>query len=192
MIRITQHPKDHTFLLLKVPQDLNVRMGSYGPAQLAPDLHGYVMAADQIGSFQAWARYQGIQVLNEVRDKAEPTKPIECGNRDAVTGEPCCAPYPVGRLPKFCGACGQPAKPVIYEDDEPMIGARCATCGRLNHGGPAYCVACGERLPDRHLRASAIPRVKADPVPLSQAIGELDTTRAVAGLREVKATEAER
>lgn len=184
MIRITRHPRDHAFLLLKVPHDLNAQMGGYGPAQLAPDLGGYVIAADQLDSLQSWARYQGVRVLNEVRDKAEPTKPLECGNITETwttndgreIHEPCCAPYPLGRIPKFCGACGQPANPVTYDASEPSIGVRCAACGRVNQGGPRFCVSCGERLPDRHLSVPAVPRAKSEPKPLGEVIGELSDT----------------
>lgn len=176
MIRITQHPKNPDFLLLKVPHDLNSRMGSYGPAQLAPDLGGYVMAAADIDSFASWARYQNIQVLNEVRSQGERTQPVECGNT-VDDGTTCCAPYRASQIPEFCGACGQPAKPVVFHQGEPLIGVKCPTCERLNHGGPRFCTACGTTLPDHHLRAPAIGRTRGEPVALGDAIAELRKTR---------------
>lgn len=172
MIRITQHPKDKSFLLLKVPQDLNAKMGSFGPAQLARDLGGYVMAADTLGAFVSWAKFHDVQVLNEVRAVGEPTRPLECGNI-AADGGKCCAPHPASRIPQFCGACGQPANPVTFDDGEPMIGVRCGPCGRVNHGGPAYCIGCGTALPEHHLAVSALPRVKAESRALGEVIGEM-------------------
>lgn len=175
MIRITAHPADPAFLVLRIDQDHNSAIGSFQPARRQDDMGVgvYVMEADHIQALKNWARYQSIHLLNEARDKAEPTKALECANIiDEETHEVCCAPYPAGRIPRFCGACGQPANPVHYGDDEPDIGVKCS-CGHVNHGGPAYCVRCGAVLPERHLRVPAIPRVKGEPKPLGEAIAEL-------------------
>jgi hypothetical protein len=180
MIRITPHPKDRDFLLLKVPQDLNDAIGSFAPAQLAVDLRGYVMEADKLGSLKNWARFHKIPLLDETKAPGEPTQPVQCGNvietwtaKDGTeVRETCCAPYQAGNIPTYCGACGQPANPVIFANNGPDVGVKCS-CGHVNHGGPAYCVRCGAVLPERHLSAPAIARVKGEPRPLGDAIDEL-------------------
>lgn len=174
MIRITAHPKDRAFLLLKVPQDLNSAIGHFGPAQLAVDLRGYVMEADKLGSLRNWAKFHDIPLLDETRVPGEPTRPLECANIiDAETGEKCCAPHRASHILKFCGACGQPANPIHYGEDAPDVGAKCGGCGRVNQGGGRYCVACGAGLPEHHLRAPKIPRTKGEPVSLGAAVAEL-------------------
>lgn len=180
MIRITAHPKDPAFLLLKVPQELNSTIGNFGPAQLAVDLRGYVMERDKLGSLENWARFHSIPLLNEAKAPGEPTQPLQCANVLTTWTEPdgtevhevCSAPYQAANIPKFCGACGQPANPVVFSEDAPLVGAKC-TCGRTNHGGAAYCVRCSAPLPERRLSAPAIPRVKAEPVALADALAEL-------------------
>lgn len=172
MIRVTAHPKDRTFLLLKVPQDLNAAMGTFGPAQLAVDLRGYVMPRDKLDALVAWARYQGVQMLNEAREAGEQTHPLECGNT-LPNGDKCCAPYRAAHIPRFCADCGQPAKPVMFETDEPLVGSKCPGCHRVLAGGPRYCPHCGATMPERHLRAAAIGRVKGEPKPLAAAITEV-------------------
>ena len=176
MIRITAHPHDQAFLVLRVDQRHNPVIGSFQPARRQDDMGVgvYVMEASLVNQLKAWARLRDIHLLNEVRDKAEPTHPIECGNTvDPATREVCCAPYPAGRIPSFCGACGQPAKPVTYGENEPDIGAKCPGCGRVNHGGGRYCVACGSGLPERHLSAPVVNRIKGEPVSLGEAIAAM-------------------
>lgn len=179
MIRLTAHTVDPAFLILRVDRDHNRVIGSFEPARRQDDMgYGiYVMEAGHLDALHAWAKYQNIHVLNEARDKAEPTQPLECGN-ELDDGTTCCAPYRAGQIPAFCGACGQPAHPVVFHQGEPLIGVKCPTCERLNHGGPKFCTACGTTLPDHHLRAPAIGRTRGEPVALGDAIAELRKARA--------------
>lgn len=183
MIRISSHANDQGVIILKVDQLHNTVIGSFQPARRQDDMGVgvYVMEIDKLDSLKSWARYQNIHLLDEVRSKAEPTKPLQCGNvlktwvaEGREVREYCCAPYHVTSIPKFCGACGQPANPVTYDADGPDIGAKCTACARVNHGGPAYCLGCGTPLPEHHLSAPALARVKAEPVPLGAAIAELN------------------
>jgi hypothetical protein len=178
MIRITAHSSDPAFLVIRVDRDHNRVIGTFEPARRQDDLGigVYVMEADKLDSLKAWARFQNIHLLNEARDRAEPTRPLECGNIiDQETREVCCAPYPASRVPKFCGACGQPAKPVVFAAADVGSGVRCPACERVNHGGPAYCLSCASPLPERHLAAPALARVKGEPRPLGEALHELAT-----------------
>lgn len=182
MIRISSHASDQAVLILRIDQLHNTVIGSFQPARRQDDMGVgvYVMEASSLDSLKAWARYQNIHLLNESRDLAEPTTPLQCGNvtdtHDGAFDEICCAPYPSGRIPRYCGACGQTAKPVTFGDDEPTIGVKCPACARVNHGGARFCLACAGRLPDRHLSVSAIPRTKGEPRPLAETIAELEAT----------------
>jgi hypothetical protein len=185
IVRVTNHPRNDEWLLLKFGPDLNRMIGSFGPAQQALDLGGYVMHRDQLDALKNWCRYQSVTLLNESRSASEPTQALECANQITVTSkhtethtETCCAPYPTGHIPKFCGACGQPANPVTFQGGEPLVGVKCPSCERINHGGPAYCIACGVPLPEHHLHASALPRVKREPAPIGEVIAELDPSAA--------------
>lgn len=176
IVRVTNHPRKDEWLVLKFGPDLNSLIGTFGPAQQALDLGGYVMHRDNLGALQQWARHNAVQLMVEVRAYGEPTKPVQCGN---TIGEPpveetCCAPYPASRIPKFCGACGQPAMPVTFSAAEAELGVKCPACDRVNQGGGRFCVSCSTALPDRHLRAPVIRRSKGEPKPLGEAIAELD------------------
>jgi hypothetical protein len=180
LMRVTNHPRNDEWLLLKFGPDLNGIIGTFGPAQQALDLGGYVMHRDQLDALRQWSKYQSVTLFVEARSGAEPTKPVQCGNvvktwvsNGKEVRDYCCAPFQAGKIPKFCGACGQAANPVIYGETEPDIGSKCAACARINHGGAAYCLGCGEPLPEHHLSVPAIARVKAEPVALGDAIAEL-------------------
>lgn len=182
LMRVTNHPRKDEWLVLKFGPDLNTVIHTFGPAQQALDLGGYVMHHDQLEALGNWCRYQNVTLFDESRSRGEPTQAVECGNVTATHpakdgsgdwDDICCAPYPTGRIPKFCGACGQTAKPVTFQGGEPLVGVTCPGCGRVNHGGPAYCIGCATPLPEHHLSAPAIARVKREPVPLGTAIAEL-------------------
>ncbi len=182
MIRITAHANDPAFLVLRIDQAHNRVVGSFEPARRQDDMGVgiYVMEADKLPSLKNWARFQDIHILNEVRDKAEPTRALECANvvnTWVVAGKEvrdyCAAPYPAGRIPKFCGACGQAANPVIHGEASPDIGAKCSACGHAAHGGPKFCPACGAAMPERHLSAPAIRRTKGEPQPLGEVIADV-------------------
>jgi hypothetical protein len=186
LMRVTNHPRNDEWLLLKFGPELNNLIGTFGPAQQALDLGGYVMHRDQLDALRNWCRYQAVTLFLEARSGLEPTQPVECGNTITVIAksgatfeETCCAPYPTGRIPKFCGACGQPANPVTFQGGEPLVGVKCPSCERVNHGGPAYCVACGVALPEHHLHASPLRKHLSDPVP----VGEVIATLAPAAVR---------
>jgi hypothetical protein len=184
IMRVTNHPRKDQWLILKFPPQINPLIGSFGPAQQALDLGGYVMHHDQLDALTNWARYNAVQLLVEIRATGEPTRPVQCGNTtDTWTGtdgreyhDTCAAPYPAGKIPRYCGACGQAANPIIVAHTEPDTGTRCRDCGHLNHGGPAYCVSCANPLPERHLTAPALPRTHGQPRPLADTINELKTT----------------
>lgn len=188
MIRISHHPADQAFLLLRIDQLHNSVIGTFQPARRQDDLGVgiYIMETTNLDALKAWARYQDIHLLNEARTPGEPTRPVQCGNTtNTWTGtdgreyhDTCAAPHPAGKIPRYCGACGQPANPVIVAHTEPDTGTRCRDCGHLNHGGPAYCVSCANPLPERHLTAPALPRTHSQPRPLADTINELKTTLA--------------
>jgi hypothetical protein len=184
MVRVTRHPKDPAWLLLKTRPEMASMMGTLGPATYANDLHAYVMHADQMDTLRSWARFNGVPILNEVRDPKDPLQPLECGNvvewitkdgHDTTEDDPnavevrCCAPYRHDNIPRICGACGQPANPIVFEDAEPPIGTRCPDCAKIVRGGAKWCIHCGAKMPHRHLRPPAIvaDRVKGEPRPIT-------------------------
>lgn len=186
MVRVIAHPNDADWLLLKARgDDIHTAFGSFGPAQRTDD--GYVLHRDNMPALKTWARFHDVLVLNEVREQGERTRPVECGNvvawltptgGDATEHDPsavpviCRAPYPFGNLPRFCGACGQPASPVIFEDVEPVTGVRCDGCDRVVRGGAKFCPRCGAVLPawNGERRQPVIPDAPRerleDPVPI--------------------------
>lgn len=182
MIRITAHPTDPLILFLRVDYEHNDAIGTFAPAHRQSDLGRdvFLMEADKMDALKSWANYNKVHLLDETRRTGESTKPLECGNVIAtweaedgrIIEDLCHAPYQAARIPKICGACGQAANPIIFEESEPIIGIRCEVCSRVNQGGPAYCLECGSPLPERRLRAPAV-KVSGEPAPLSEAITEL-------------------
>jgi hypothetical protein len=198
MIKMTTHD-DPAFLILQVDHHHNAVIGTFQPARREDDLGTgvYVMETAHLGSLKAWARHQHIPILDDTsHTKGDPTPALHCGNvvdtftavdlrtKDNPTrgGKPgrtvevlCEAPYPAGRVPKFCPECGQPANPIPLADIHGPTGggAQCPGCGRINHGGGRFCLDCGTGLPDRRLTAPALPRTSGPPRPLGEAIAEL-------------------
>lgn len=183
MIRVTAHPKDPAFLVLKIDQDHNQVVGSFQPAHRQDDMGigVYVMEAEHLPALKTWARYQSIHLLNEVRGPVEPTKPLQCGNvigswaaEDGRTVyELCLAPLQASFIPKVCGTCGQTPSPEVFEESEPAVGTRCPSCDRLSRGGPRFCPGCGGPMPDHRLKSAAVQVPRGGPVTLGQAVGEL-------------------
>lgn len=65
IIRIGSHPKDPDVALLRVPYDCNELMGRYEPAQFDRELGGYLLHVDQLDSFDRFASYTGLYVIDE-------------------------------------------------------------------------------------------------------------------------------
>jgi hypothetical protein len=65
IIRVTGHPDDPEMLLLKVPHGINDLMGRYEPAQLDIELKAYLLHIDQLESFERFAAYAGLRLLDE-------------------------------------------------------------------------------------------------------------------------------
>ena len=65
IVRITPHPDDPRIILLHVPHGCNDLMGRYEPAQLDVELRAYLLRADHLESFERFAQYTGLYVLDE-------------------------------------------------------------------------------------------------------------------------------
>ena len=65
IVRITAHPDDPRIVLLHVPHGRNDLMGRYEPAQLDTDHRAYLLLAEHLESFERFATYAGLYLLDE-------------------------------------------------------------------------------------------------------------------------------
>lgn len=199
-IVLTDHPEQRELLQASIPATLNDVLG-----QVASYVHGdwntrrFTLLRSARPGFLAWAKrhhafVEDRSAPDRPRDDADRPrprpKPVQCGNvvgwvdgaghdttpdADGAIPLTCDAPYPASRVPDYCGACGQPARPVVFEDVEPITGVRCESCSRVVQGGAKFCPRCGAVMPPLHHGARPVVRDQArleDPMPLGDVMAE--------------------
>lgn len=155
-VTVTVSPmEDREWLLLRVPEIANRGMGGFKPATLKPELHGYLVKADLLTSFAAYARHQGWD-LDTAPRVGEGTRIVPDAQR---RGMPQCAncglPAPEETSERFlddgrfCPGCGEPWQATWPRQVDPPMRTRLVRCGVCSYETPghqAYCVGCGSPL----------------------------------------------
>src|SRR5262245_14855130 len=65
LVRLTPHPTDAHIVIIHIPHRHNDLMARYEPARLSVELHGYLLHTDHLDSFERFAAYAGLYVIDE-------------------------------------------------------------------------------------------------------------------------------
>lgn len=167
LIRITKHPHDADIVLLATPPEMNTDMGRFEPARYAPELRAYLIHRDTVEALRKFAKHVNAHVIDERRTEGARTLLHECGN--------CAQPGSTSRPPQFCPSCGEPWRPVTFEEQLPdAVHGTCSRCSNRQSGRFPRCSRCGgEMTYEPRGKRVVLPRPKlADPMPLSEALQE--------------------
>jgi hypothetical protein len=195
---IRRHPSQNGHALIDIPASANHLMAGK-PVTFDRDHRAFLIARDDLGAFIRWWQFYGGPLV-DTSAQVQATKPLECGNVVAwldVTGHEveqgtpgavpdyCGAAYandreshphgPATHAPTYCGKCGQPARPRVFEDTEPLMGQPCPACRHHVLGGAAYCTRCGAPMPVREtVRPHALAAIAAsEPAPLAAGFADV-------------------
>lgn len=167
------HSTDPDALVLKTPIEIASEMGRFAPARYDRETRGYLLHVDHLDALRRFAKTIGLHIIDQ-RQAPPGDKPLmpECGN--------CGQPAALTRQPDHCPTCGRRWKPVFIrgtETRDPLTKA-CVRCGHTQGRRWAYCIRCGQSMPDDPPEWNVVhhvdlPRPKLDePMPFSECIEE--------------------
>jgi DNA-directed RNA polymerase subunit RPC12/RpoP len=167
LARITEHPTDPDVVLIDIPYELNAEMRRYEAARMAPELRGYVLAAEHIDGFTRFAERLNMHVVDERRHAPNP-RPLmpECAH--------CGQPAKLSSQPEYCPGCGQQFEPYFHAETPGESRVSCEYCGHPNKPGFGYCAECGKpmpKIPVTYVRQPSRTRLK-NPKRLAETLGE--------------------
>ncbi len=178
LARLQRHPRDRDVVVVEVAADLNAAMGTFEPARLVPELHGYVMHLNAISAFFRWARFNEVHVVDERATAAgQRTLPVECSN----CGQPGRLHQPPTRCPS-CGESWSPVTPPGHADTQRSMTTPCPSCHQPQVGRFPFCATCGAPMQHRSLAsARSHPALSSptsrdqldEPLPLGVVQGEV-------------------
>lgn len=150
IVRITSHPRDDELVLVHTPPELaHDVMGPFQPARWSKTAGAYLLRTEHLETFRRHLARHDVHLADERGAKDEREKfsgPLpEC----SACGQP--ASRSAALALTRCPACGAAWRPVVVDAPTSSTGwapkVECATCGRKQRAGWAFCGGCGTPMP---------------------------------------------